>query len=58
MCNSWLNISQAVTEQTERYLSLASVASEEEVGEVMKDENVLKKRVQLRQIHGKSCHGE
>ncbi|KAL9002988.1 MAG: hypothetical protein Q9188_004106 [Gyalolechia gomerana] len=32
MGNSRLNISQAVTEQTERYLSLASMATEEEDG--------------------------
>ncbi|KAI4187076.1 MAG: hypothetical protein L6R41_003060 [Letrouitia leprolyta] len=49
--NAWLNFSQAVTEQTERYLGPAAVSTEEEMEKVMKDEGVLKKRVQLQRIH-------
>ncbi|KAL8944487.1 MAG: hypothetical protein Q9216_000397 [Gyalolechia sp. 2 TL-2023] len=52
MDNSWLNLSQAVTEHTERYLGHASVSTDEEIEKMMRDEGVLKRRVQLRPMQG------
>jgi hypothetical protein len=50
--NTWQGLSQAVTEETRNYLSTASMMTDSEVEEKMKQDGVKRTAVGLEQIDG------
>jgi hypothetical protein len=55
--NTWEGLSQAITEETRDYLSIASMMTDSEVEEKMKQDGVKRTAVGLEQIDGSRVVG-